>query len=118
MAEIFNRKLDLDGCIADHDEANMDFLPAGTEPVWHWRIAGEKIRSIVKAFKSRYQFACVSVGDAHSEAAKIWAAEAEGTYLIVSMSNSSQTVAKSAVDQLHAHGARLLGCIVSDAIVH
>lgn len=116
MAEIFNKRMDIDGCIADHDEANMDFLPVGNEPVWHWRIAGENIRSMVKDFKSRYQFVCVSVGDARSDAAKIWAAEAEGAFLVVSLANSSRTVAKSAVDQMHANGARLLGCIVSDAV--
>jgi hypothetical protein len=116
MAEIFNRKIHLDGCIADHDEANMDFLPVGAEPVWHWRIAAQKVPSLVKELKSRYQFACISVGDAHGEAARIWAADAEATYLVVSMAKSSQTVARSAVDQLHANGARLMGCVVSDAI--
>lgn len=118
MAEVLNNNIDIKSCIANHDEANMDFLPAGTQPIWHWRIADKNMCSIAKQLKSRYQFTCVSVGRALGEAAELWAAVSEGSYLVISMANSSQSVARAAVDQLHANGARLLGCIVSDAVSH
>ena len=65
--------------------------------------------------KTEYQYVCVAVGDAHSKAAKLWSDVCDGSYLLVSIKNSNGTIAKSAVTELKTNGARLLGCIATDA---
>ena len=64
--------------------------------------------------KREYQFIRVAAGDAHSSAARMWNDICDGSYLLVSMKNSNESFAKSAVAELQARGARLLGCVVTD----
>ena len=64
--------------------------------------------------KQDYQFICVSAGDAHDNVAKTWSGVCDGSYLLVSLKNSNEKIAESAVAELQTSGARLLGCVVTD----
>jgi hypothetical protein len=64
--------------------------------------------------KREYQFICISGGDARSPSARIWNDICDGSYLLVSVKNSNQTIARSAVAEMQTSGARLLGCVVTD----
>lgn len=91
----------------------LDFLPAGTS---HWEHWGAETRLIQMAsdWKRHYQFVLVTAGDAHQTIAKLWTSVCDGSYLMVSMKNSNPHIAESAVTELQASGARLLGCIATD----
>lgn len=73
----------------------------------------QTIRDTVGAISNDYNFVLVNVGDAHGAVAQAWAKHVQGTFLLVSMVKSNQEIAKSAVAQLNACGARLIGCVVS-----
>ena len=100
--------------VCDTGHAKLDFMPVGKVVGVNVDTATAKLSKTVADLKSNYRVICVNVGDAHSMAAGIWSGHASGTYLVVSMTGSSQAIAKSAVSQLQLYGARLLGCIISD----
>lgn len=115
VLDILSVNTPLKSCVVENDACNLEFIPLGLEKVRQWGIVGPKIRHLVGELKDSYQFICASVGDAHSKMAKSWAKECDGAFLVVSMANSSRTVAESAVGELQNHGARILGCIATEA---
>jgi Mrp family chromosome partitioning ATPase len=66
--------------------------------------------------KTKYQFICVSAGDAHLGSAKAWSQVCDGSYLLVGLNSTNETYAKSAITELQSSGSRLLGCIVTDQV--
>lgn len=93
--------------------SGMDFMPAGKGGFNRWGGA-QRLRNAIAEMKQDYQFICVSAGDAHDNVAKSWSGVCDGSYLLVSLKNSNETIAESAVTELQTSGARLLGCVVTD----
>ncbi len=71
-------------------------------------------RAVAQIFENQYEYVLVNVGDAHGVLANLWAKHVNGTFLLVSIERSSREMAKSAVAQLNAFGARLIGCVASE----
>jgi len=94
-------------------QGTLDFLPAGTSHWEHWG-AENRLFNFAAELKRKYQFVFVNAGDAHHSIGKLWSSVCDGSYLLVSMKNSNPDVAESAVTELQASGARLLGCIATD----
>ena len=100
--------------IARKSAVGLEFMPLGQKPVKYWKTARQKVLPLVRELQQEYQYICVSVGDAHDRASSLWADIADGTFLIVSLTWSSQTVARSANDYLKSIGARVFGCVVTE----
>ena len=113
MTEVIEYNQDWRSNLLRNKEANVDFLPIGNGNFGRWN-QQELLQKAVCEMKAEYQFVCVSGGDAHSKASKLWSDVCDGSYLLVSIKSSNGTVAKSAVTELKANGARLLGCVVTD----
>lgn len=114
LAEVVNRSEDWRPLVATEGSGSFSFLPAGTCPSDRWN-ANELLRQMSAEMKQDFQFICVAAGDAHTKHAKLWCDVCDGSYLVVSMQNSNETLAKSAVAELTNNGARVLGCVVADA---
>ena len=113
MTEVIEYNRDWHSNLLRNTSSNLDFLPVGNGSFGRWN-QKELLRKAVCGMKTEYQFVCVSGGDAHSKAAKLWSDVCDGSYLLVSVKNSNGTIAKSAVTELKSSGARLLGCIATD----
>ncbi|MFK7767171.1 MAG: hypothetical protein AB8B55_08110 [Mariniblastus sp.] len=114
LAEIVNTERSWVDLVYGRSSSGLDFVAAGSGKLYHPE-RQDRLRTAINGMKKEYQFICVSAGDAHGKSAKIWNDICDGTYLLVSMKNSNETIAKSAVAELQANGARLLGCVVTDA---
>jgi len=114
ICDHLSRRFELASAIQKTNDPQIDFLPAGTVSGFDIKTAVNKLEKTVAELKSDYEVVCVNVGDAHSKSAGIWSQHSCGTYLLVSMENTSRTVAKSAVQRLESCGARVLGCVVSE----
>ena len=114
LSEAINRSQDWRPMIVSQDSASFSFLPAGNCPMDRWN-SDELLREVNAEIKQEFQFICVAAGDAHAKHAKIWCDVCDGSYIVVSMKNSNETFAKSAVEELSNNGARVLGCVVADA---
>ena len=116
IADVISMDRSLDQVLCDSDKPNLDFLPAGTPIMCRRRDQQPKtVAELTRKLKSDYQFTVISVGSAFDHAAKVWAKHSEATYVTVSMSQSNRTVAKTGVRELQRQGARLMGCVVTDA---
>ena len=114
ICDHLSRRFELGSAIRKTNDPQIDFLPAGNVSGFDVKTAVNKLEQAVAELKSDYEVVCVNVGDAHSKSAGIWSQHSCGTYLLVSMENTSRTVAKSAVQRLESCGARVLGCVVSE----
>lgn len=114
LSEVVNRSEDWRSLVATEGSGTFSFMPAGICPSDRWN-ANELLRQMSAEMKQDFQFICVSAGDAHAKHAKLWCDVCDGSYLVVSLQNSNETLAKSAVAELTNSGARVLGCVVADA---
>jgi len=114
LAEAINRSQDWRSMVVSQDSASFSFLPAGMCPSDRWN-SNELLRKVNAEIKREFQFVCVAAGDAHTKHAKLWCEVCDGSFLVVSLKNSNETFAKSAVQELTSNGARVLGCVVADA---
>ena len=116
FADVISMDRHLGEAIFDSGEPNLDFLPAGTAIMCRRRDQQQKkLAEIVQDVKTRYQFVVVATGSAFGHGANVWARNSEATYVTVSMSQSNQTIAKTGVQVLQKHGARVMGCVITDA---
>jgi Mrp family chromosome partitioning ATPase len=113
LSEIVNEGADWPELITNQSAAALDFLPVGTA-VWEQWGGAQRLSLAAAEMKREYQFICVSAGDAHEQGARLWSGICDGSYLLVSLKNSNQTIAESAVTELQVSGARLLGCVATD----
>lgn len=114
LTDVLSSQEDWNALIANQEIANLDFLAAGTDAWDRWG-SEQQLRRLAAELKQSYQFVCVSGGDAHSATTKFWSGVCDGSYVLVSLKNSNQAIAESAVTELRTCGARLLGCVVTDA---
>ena len=114
MADLARKHIDLAQVIQETSNEQVDFLGTGKDKIVNERKLHELVQNMVPKLADLYQYVLVNMGNAHERSARIWANYNSGSYLVVSMRNTNQHVAKSAVSQLHTYGARLIGCIVSD----
>lgn len=112
IGEVVNDGTDWNPLTID-ESFGMDFMPSGKGGFNRWG-GPQRLRNAVAQMKQDYQFICVSAGDAHENVAKSWSGICDGSYLLVSLKNSNETIAESAVTELQTSGARLLGCVVTD----
>ena len=116
VADVISMDRSLEETLCETDIPNLDFLPAGTPIMCRRRDQQrKKMTELTRSIKSDYQFVVVSIGSAFEHAAKVWGKHSEATYITVSMSQSNRKVAQIGVRQLQKHGARLMGCVVTDA---
>ncbi len=113
LSEAINRSADWRPLVVSEGSASFSFLPVGVCPSDRWN-SDELLRKMTAEMKQDYQFICVSAGDAHAKHAKLWCDVCDGSYLVVSLKNSNETLAKSAAEELMLNGARVLGCVVAD----
>ncbi len=114
VSQIVSEDWDWSELIISEPASGLDFMPSGGRGFRRWDEAG-KLRDATALMKQRYQFVCVSAGDAHNEVAQAWSGICDGSYLLVSLKNSNGDIAQSAVAELQTCGARLLGCVVTDS---
>ncbi|MEM9942722.1 MAG: hypothetical protein AAF939_14260 [Planctomycetota bacterium] len=114
ITDVVNHGKDWDTMLFGGSTPDLDFLPVGAMPL-EIRKDYPRLRSALNQMKEKYRFVCVAGGDAHQRSSSIWHELCDGSFLIVSLKNSNEKIAKSAVTQLQQSGARLLGCIVSDS---
>ena len=93
-------------------DRGVDFLPCGARETETLGDSGA-LRSVMIEIKQSYQYVCVAAGAA-ALAGQWWSDVSDGCYLLVSLKNTHAAVARSAVAELQASGARLLGCVVTD----
>jgi len=115
ICDVTNRDFDWKTLVYEGSTKNLDFIPAGTQSNFRHPEEKKRLRNAIAEMKQKYQFVIVSAGDAHDTSLPIWNDICDGSYLLVSMKNSNEIYAKSAVAELKARGARLLGCVVTDA---
>ena len=116
VADVISMDRSLEETLCETDIPNLDFLPAGTPIMCRRRDQQrEKMAELTRSVKSDYQFVVVSIGSAFEHAAKVWGKHSEAAYITISMSQSNRKVAQIGVRQLQKHGARLMGCVVTDA---
>lgn len=115
ILDVKERGIDWKTLVYGGSSTKLDFMPAGIGFKYCDLNKKSKLIKAVGEMKEHYQFVLVSVGDAHSIPARVWSDIGDGSYLLVSMKNSNETIAKSAVAELKTCGARLLGCVVTDA---
>ena len=113
ITDVVNKSVAWESTVYGRSATGLDFMAAGTGVFRHPE-ASDRLRHAVAEMKRDYQFICISAGDARGHAAQIWSEVCDGSYLLVSLKNSNQTIAKSAVAELQSCGARLLGCVVTD----
>ena len=104
-----------DDIINETAQPAIDFVPAGQIKRKNWMRFEAKLTNILNHVRQSYGFVCVHLGDALGPAAELWAPHCEATYLVVSVRDSSRNVSMASVDHLRRLGARLLGCIATDA---
>lgn len=97
-------------------DSGIHFLPVGQKDLAFPEKLASLLKKIVPNIVGHYDFVIVNVGDAHDVVAELWSNYTNGTFLLVSMTDTNQNIAKSAVAQLNSFGARLIGCIVSDSV--
>ena len=114
LSEVINRGDDWRNLIATQDSSSFSFLPSGNCPMDRWN-SDELLRQTAAEMRQDFQFICVAAGDVHTKQAKLWCEVCDGSYLVVSLKNSNETLAQSAVGELTSNGARVLGCVVADA---
>ena len=114
ISDVTNQGKDWKSLIYTGDVKSLDFMPGGTHEGFRHPEEKSRLRAAVTEMKQDYQFVLVSAGDAHGSSAKVWNDICDGSYLLVSMKNSNETYAQSAVAQLQASGSRLLGCVLTD----
>lgn len=114
LSEAINRSADWRPLVVSAESDSFSFMPAGSCPSDRWN-SDELLRKMTAEMKQSYQFICVSAGDAHSKHAQLWCDVCDGSYLVVSLKNSNETLAKSAAEELMRNGARVLGCVVLDS---
>jgi len=113
ISDVVNKGNAWGSAVYGRSVTGLDFLPAGTKDFSH-PDKSARLREAVSEMKREYQFICVTAGNAHSSSAKLWYDICDGSYLLVSVKNSNETYAKSAVAELQTNGARILGCVVTD----
>ena len=114
LSEIMNIAFPWRDAILKSGSSKLDFMAAGNCPHKRWTPKAQ-LRNAIAEIRNEYQFVCVTVGDAHNSAAGTWAEIADGAFLVLSATHSSDAVAQSAVKQLRDAGARMVGCVVADA---
>lgn len=97
-------------------DVNIHFLPLGKKELAFPEKLEILLKRVVPNVMAKYDFVLVNVGDAHDPVAELWSNFTNGTFLLVSMTDTNQNIAKSAVAQLNSCGARLIGCVVSDSL--
>lgn len=102
--------------VCDSELPNLDVLPVGTESMCKRRNPDSTwIADHVLPLKEAYQFVIVSVGNVFHRSAADWAPFCDASYMALELAASNQTIAKSGVLRLQQYGARLMGCVVTDA---
>lgn len=114
ISNVTNQGKDWRPLIYSGDAKSLDFMPGGTYQGFRHPEEKARLRTAIAEMKQDYQFILISAGDAHGLSAKIWNDICDGSCLLVSMKNSNETYAKSAITQLQTSGARLLGCVLTD----
>lgn len=102
--------------VCETDLANLDVLPVGTERMCMRRAPESTwIADNIRALRDEYQFVIVSVGNVFHRSTAMWAQHCDASYMAIELGASNRTVAKSGVVRLQQFGARLMGCVVTDA---
>jgi Mrp family chromosome partitioning ATPase len=114
LSNLLCQEVDWKSSLRKMPTSGLDFLPAGTSHWEHWG-AEQKLRRIAAEFKKHYQFVCVAADDPQDSNTKIWSGICDGSFLLVSLKNANPAIAESAVVELQTSGARLVGCVVTDA---
>lgn len=115
LADAATESIDWRTLIRKGSASGVDFLPFGKSEFEN-RVSSNRLRSLVAELKKVYDYICVSSGSSDSFEGHLWSEVSDGCYLLVSQTNSNQTLAQSAVAELQASGARLLGCVVTDTL--
>lgn len=113
LSEIMNIALPWQDAILKSNSSRLDFLPAGSRAQDRWN-PEQLLRQAHAEMQQHYRTICVSGGMAHNFATKTWSGFCDGSYLVVSVQQSNDVVAKSSVARLQSLNARLIGCIVTD----
>jgi hypothetical protein len=112
LSDHLNGVAEWNDLVSASDIAELDFLPAGSAELRDWQLAANRAQLWCDAVRRQYQFTCISHQDACHETARMWATLCDGAYLVLSLTDASRTISRSAARELTAAGVRLLGCIL------
>lgn len=92
--------------------SGLDFLPYGN--VSTSKTMRSQTSNFLENAKPYYQFICVSTGRNDTPLSQSFTNAADGIYLLLDLTQVSQTEAKVAADKLKLNNQTLVGCIVLD----
>lgn len=116
LADILATGKSLDETICETNLSNLEVLPVGTETMCRKKSPESPwIADNIRALRDEYQFVIVFVGNVFHRSTAMWAKHCDASYMAIELGASNQTVAKSGVVRLQQFGARLMGCVVTDA---
>lgn len=114
LTEVLNRQQGIMSAIMPTEMENLFFLPAGIASLSRQKTLNSRLASFNEELKKEFRFILIDGGAAQEMMPKTWCAFCDSTYLVVSLDDSLNTAATSAVVDLQSAGARLLGCIVTN----
>ena len=116
LADIFTHGQTVGETICDTDVTNLDFLPVGSSPMCKKvTISSGELAHFARDLKNDYQFIVVSIGEVFHRASTMWARHCDATYLALELNATNRLLARSSVVRLQQYGARLAGCVCTDA---
>ena len=114
LTEVLNRQQSVMSAIMPTEIETLFFLPAGIASLSRQKTLNSRLASFNEELKREFRFVLIDGGVAQELMPKTWSAFCDSTYLVVSLDNTLNTAATSAVADLQSAGARLLGCIVTN----
>lgn len=114
LTEVLNRQQSAASAIMPTEMENLFFLAAGIASLSRQKTLNSRLASFNEELKKEFRFVLIDGGVAQELMPKTWCAFCDSTYLVVSLDDSLNTAASSAVVDLQSAGARLLGCIVTN----
>lgn len=114
LAEAIHQGEEWQELVCQTRHSNLSFLPAGNGLLSFRRATSERLAELCLQWKSSYDCVIIDGGDQEELIPRLLCPFCDATYLLVTLGVTEASVAKAAVTELRAYGARLLGCVVSE----
>ena len=113
LSEVLNRQQQVSETIVETSLKNLYFLPAGIESPSREKSLTSRLAALSDELREEFRFIIIDGGNSSDSIARTWSSFCESTYLVVTANATNTENATTAVTQLQASGARLLGCVVT-----
>ena len=113
LAEILVEEVSSADVIRACNTNGLNFMPAGAGLFPHQPSAIRRLPGIIDQLKRSFSLVCVDAGGADQSCARSLARWCDAVYFVLPMGTHAPDEVTGAVDCLRAHGARLLGSVLS-----